>query len=64
MNPISGEEKRNRGRRDAGKVSFFGILERGGNGKVKVVGEAKGDAHLELAIKKVMRGNAVMYEVK
>ena len=56
---FGGRRKGNRGRRAAGKVPVFGILERGGKVKVEVVGDVKGDTLLELAIKKVKRGSLI-----
>jgi len=56
---FGGRKKGNRGRGVTGKVSIFGILERGGKVKVEVLPDVKGDTLLEFAIKKVKRGSLI-----
>jgi transposase len=56
---FGGRRKGKRGRGAAGKVPVFGILERWGKVRVEVVQDVQGETLLEMAIKKVKRGNQI-----
>jgi transposase len=56
---FGGRRNGNRGRRAAGKIPVFGILERGGEVRVEVVQNVTGETLLMMAIKKVKRGNLI-----
>ena len=56
---FGGRRKGNRGRGAAGKIPVFGIQERGGKVRVKVVQNVTGETLLTMAIKKVKRGSLI-----
>lgn len=60
---FGGVRKGKRGRGAAGKVPVFSLLDRGGKERVEVVQNVKGEALLELTLKKVTRGS-LLYPVR